>query len=657
MGDTNIITKNESIYSVIPVEHLLFETIDRLDDFVLVSIDYLSFPDYVNDSILSEEEKTVLSVLFGDEKAREILSEFKYCTLFIRKRKYKDFKKEVFDVECACDFIAISQYRFDRKEWLMSMPGVVGWFMIDFWVDIQSKLIEIKYEKKHYFHEVPGLGLEVSFYPLESDKDFYPFLFADRKDEVFLTCRYYVSKACRSYRIPSLQSTFSELFACLEGLGMIGSSGFLTFTKEKARMMAVTSSNQNEYEQKLNQYRFYSETLRTLVLHQGHSLLEYMDRQSVFRLLTSIFWEIVTFATKIIETDIHTFSELDQYIETLQSKYEDDIDYKNNFLLSNEELGFEGNRDVFIFAVDNIVLDEPISLGVNIQILPKGFLERCKSRPELLMNLMTENGAKLLADKIIELNNEKPVLLKVGEYKKEQIDTSMDSWQYIDDICGDLQNMLSPLYVIQEYCVNRDCYIGAVGMKNGIRGGLIFDTAFSEVFSLCGRVYELFSNTENPFKVESGSIDEELVRIVCSENRKDEVAFACRDVIITIGKAMREDDTTYALMDIFDAVDKLYPYSYNIKDKWQWLAAFSMDTRSDYDAIHTRLRNLGQSYRTMMYHHGKSAIDLFNTEQDFQIVFNELKSLLIKAVKKQYNTGCISWDDLKTYKRNMMTNN
>ena len=296
MSGTNIITKNDSIYSVIPVEHLLFDTIDRLDDFVLVSINYLSFPEYVNDSILSEEEKEVLALLYQDDRTRGILSELKYCTLFIRKRKHEDFKKEVFDVERACDFIIISQYRFDRKEWLMSMPGVVGWFIINFWVDIQSNSISIKFEKKHYFHEVPGLGLEVSFYPLEDDNQFYPFLFADRKDEVFLTCKYYVSKACRSYRIPSLQSTFSELFACLEGIGMIGCSDFLNFPKEKARMMAVTSSNQKEYEQKLNQYRFYSETLRTLVLHQGHSLLEYMNRQSVFRLLTSIFWEIVTFA-------------------------------------------------------------------------------------------------------------------------------------------------------------------------------------------------------------------------------------------------------------------------------------------------------------------------------------------------------------------------
>ena len=39
------------------------------------------------------------------------------------------------------------------------MPGVVGWFMIDFWVDIQSNLIEIKYntieELNHAYFMLP----------------------------------------------------------------------------------------------------------------------------------------------------------------------------------------------------------------------------------------------------------------------------------------------------------------------------------------------------------------------------------------------------------------------------------------------------------------------------------------------------------------------
>ena len=65
---------------------------------------------------------------------------------------------------------------------------------------------------------------------------------------------------------------------------MIGCSQFANFTKENKRIMAVNSDNQKKYEEKLDVFCFYSEVLRTLVLHQGHSLLEFMDRKSTFRL-------------------------------------------------------------------------------------------------------------------------------------------------------------------------------------------------------------------------------------------------------------------------------------------------------------------------------------------------------------------------------------
>ena len=37
----------------------------------------------------------------------------------------------------------------------------------------------------------------------------------NRTDEVYMMCRYYITKACRTFTIPSLQSTFSELFTGL----------------------------------------------------------------------------------------------------------------------------------------------------------------------------------------------------------------------------------------------------------------------------------------------------------------------------------------------------------------------------------------------------------------------------------------------------------
>lgn len=39
----------------------------------------------------------------------------------------------------------------------------------------------------------------------------------------------------------------------------------------------------------------------------------------------------------------------------------------------------------------------------------------------------------------------------------------------------------------------------------------------------------------------------------------DEVAIGCKSVLTTLGKAMREDDITYMIMDMFDVVDKIYP--------------------------------------------------------------------------------------------------
>ena len=58
-------------------------------------------------------------------------------------------------------------------------------------------------------NEIPGIGLEVSYSPLSRDEDFYPIIFMNRNDEVYMTCRYYITKACRTFAIPSLQSTFS----------------------------------------------------------------------------------------------------------------------------------------------------------------------------------------------------------------------------------------------------------------------------------------------------------------------------------------------------------------------------------------------------------------------------------------------------------------
>ena len=111
---------------------------------------------------------------------------------------------------------------------------------------------------------------------------------------------------------------------------------------------------------------------------------------------------------------------------------------------------------------------------------------------------------------------------------------------------------------------------------------------------------------------------------------------------------------TYMIMDMFDAVDKTYPCEYNMEPKWKWIASFVMDSRSEYDKYHDRLKLVGKLYRTPMYHYGKNANDLFPKEEDIYALFNEMKGYLMKCVKKVYNTGITSWSALKVHRNSLM---
>lgn len=236
-----------------------------------------------------------------------------------------------------------------------------------------------------------------------------------------------------------------------------------------------------------------------------------------------------------------------------------------------------------------------------------------------------------------------------------QFDTTINSWQYIDDICGEIQNMLVPLFIQRDAIPNRNNCFGAVGVYNGTRSGFIYDSVYDEIISICGRVYELYNSTESPFLSDDANVDAEIIDIICSCKRNDEVAIGCKSVLITLGKAMREDDMTYMLMDMFDAIDKIYPCEFNIVPKWKWIASFAMDKRTEYDKYYNRLRTIGSLYRTPMYHYGKNAGELFSKEDEIYLLFNEVKELLIKCAKKMYSTGIVSWNSLKIYRNNLMS--
>ena len=165
--ETNIEKRDDTIFSIIPVEHLVMNSIDRLGDYLLVYVPFILFEDYQTAVELNDDEKELIDILASKQELIEILNNLQYCTLFIqRKLVNKDVEQMVFNVERACDFLAITQYRYDRKEWSISKPGAIGTYLMAFNINIVTGNIEILYHEKHFFNEIPGIGLEVSYSPL-----------------------------------------------------------------------------------------------------------------------------------------------------------------------------------------------------------------------------------------------------------------------------------------------------------------------------------------------------------------------------------------------------------------------------------------------------------------------------------------------------------
>lgn len=299
------------------------------------------------------------------------------------------------------------------------------------------------------------------------------------------------------------------------------------------------------------------------------------------------------------------------------------------------------------------MISKYIKLG-ELLIIPVGFLKECSQDRDKYLGLEDYFIDRMLIDNLIEQNNRVTFVLIKGEYQMNQFDTTIESWQYIDDICGEIQNMLVPLFIQRNAIPQRNNCFGAVGVYNGIREGAIYDSVYDKIVLISGRVYSLFNSTESPFSLDDMNIDTEMIDIICSGERNDEVAIGCKSVLTTLGKAMREDDTTYMIMDMFDAVDKIYPCEFNISLKWKWVASFVMERRSDYDMYYARLKEIGNLYRTPMYHYGKNAGELFSKEEDVYLLFNEVKGFLVKCAKKMYKTRITSWDSLKIYRNSIM---
>lgn len=210
----------------ITVEHLVLDGIKKLDKFILIPVAFVLMDDFTLDESINNEDHEIIEYIISNHKdlLEEVL-ELEYCTLAILKCENIEnlsMSKVCYELERAFDYIAITQYRYDRREWTIGIPGSIAYAKTAYLFDTDNNSVKLSVEEKHEFCEVPGIGLEISFHSLARlDENLYSLVFSERNDEVYRICRTFITKACRTFYILDLNSVFSHLFASLEGIGMV----------------------------------------------------------------------------------------------------------------------------------------------------------------------------------------------------------------------------------------------------------------------------------------------------------------------------------------------------------------------------------------------------------------------------------------------------
>lgn len=641
-----------NIYAV-PIEHFVLDGVKKLGNYILMPIDCILKDDYSVDLNLSDVDKKVVKYIVT--KHIDVLIKFsklQYCTLAVcMVDKIDDMidmqlKRICFELEKALDYIAITQYRFDRKEWTIGIPGSISFAKVGCIMNTTDNTVEFCTIKMHTFCEIPGIGLEVSFQTLKGmDEELYNIIFLDRKDEVYCVCRNYIAKACKAFYLTDLNGAFLYLFSVLEGIGMIGSQRFLRFTLENERIMSFLTFSQQEYEQRLDEFCYYSETLRTLVIHHGKDILEFMDIKSAFRLLTTIFWTIIQYAVALIKLNINDFVALEKRINEQIGHFEKHASHLESFVLKLDTFECEGERDIFIVPVENFELEE-VLVYKNMVVVPKQYnyyecnISQNGIEEQVFRHIMNNED-------IVRLNERVTLVLYRGVYRLNDINVSETAWQYLDDVCSKIKDELIFLYINNCKIKNRDRLLGAVGIYNGTRMGVLYDMGFDEFYPLLGRVYSIYNNTENSFTYDKEKVEQWIYKATLGNERKDIVALDCKSAIQGIGKAIYVDDINYAFIYLFDSIERLCSCEYKTAFKWKWIASFLMKKRSEYDMIHDRLVEIGKKYRTPIMHYGKSIYEIINNDEQVYVLFDELKKIILQYCKEVLSTGLVTYEELK----------
>ena len=578
-------------------------------------------------------------------------------------------------VDYALDSLRISLNTFAFHEQVIGTPGFYEGNKVAVVLSDNFESYKIIKGKKLYYELSEGIGCDATgFYTDEND-----ILLHFREDEVYTKYRNILHRLFKAIQIYDVNTCFAYLFSTIEGLDCSTSYNFQT---KKIRILSFIVKNQNEFDILSQQFYFYSKTVRTEIIHAGKSLYDILPWKKIYNLLDNLYLLVVKFCMASIKSGATTFSELDEKIcekcnEFLYSSPNSDI------AISEMPVTVFGKCDYFA-EVNNLNITTCLKIGETL-FLPANSKDKVKEFYEVYehgLELCLEYG---LDEKVLKVDSYFPnyhlfskfnieeksftvwdvdvilttLLRKISIDAPFAIIENQSYWksptngfsssfysEFSDIICNTIQKALNYLILSSE--IKKDTILPSkVGINDTrIRAAYINPAGSSQIYCLPGRVYGEYIEPNTPFIPSLTDCSETLYNCFFG-SRSDEVYSTNRDALNRIAESIYFQDTNQTILTIFDAMDMLYPTTYDGNKLIKRIATFCCNTQTEKTILVNDLKNLRENVRNPLLHSGKSIIDLQLNEDGAYTIINTIKNIVIKYCENIYMLDIHTFKDLR----------
>ncbi|SHI10705.1 hypothetical protein [Clostridium intestinale] len=578
-------------------------------------------------------------------------------------------------VDYALDSLRISLNTFAFHEQVIGTPGFYEGNKVAVVLGDNFESYKIIKGKELYYELSEGIGCDATgFYTDEND-----ILLHFREDEVYTKYRNILHRLFKAIQIYDVNTCFAYLFSTIEGLDCSTSYNFQT---KKIRILSFIVKNQNEFDILSQQFYFYSKTVRTEIIHAGKSLYDILPWKKIYNLLDNLYLLVVKFCMASIKSGATTFSELDEKIcekcnEFLYSSPNSDI------AISEMPVTVFGKCDYFA-EVNNLNIDTCLKIGETL-FLPANSKDKVKEFYEVYehgLELCLEYG---LDEKVLKVDSYFPnyhlfskfnieeksftvwdvdvilttLLRKISIDAPFAIIENQSYWksptngfsssfysEFSDIICNTIQKALNYLILSSE--IKKDTILPSkVGINDTkIRAAYINPPGSSQIYFLPGRVYGEYIEPNTPFIPSLTDCSETLYNCFFG-SRSDEVYSTNRDALNRIAESIYFQDTNQTILTIFDAMDMLYPTTYDGNKLIKRIATFCCNTQTEKTMLVKYLEDLRKNIRNPLLHSGKSIIDLQLNEDGAYTIINEIKNIVIKYCENTYMLDIHTFEGLR----------